>query len=390
MLIFFTLISIISIISVNSFSWNEKILAIPYKISSDKQYIIDIDLGTPSKTFNFTVDISYPFTWICFQKSKLSHSTSARYKSSEKLTMYNHFYKTSKYTEYMKIKDHLISIRSFYINILNVGETEIPDSIGMGYELKNDKTFWLSYLYRNYYISGLTFGFVSDKRKKRGVMYVGGLSQNTIEEKNLVFMGNVYVSKKAKTWGSKLVGINISLGGKSKSFDINKNAYFITNDKAIYVDNFYFDSIYDIINEQYICHYDMTVTDTNRLICNCKMVAVHDVLDFQFVIGSYKFTFDQYELFEIGDQNQCYFLIEGLNKNKFHKGEGVWMFGTTFINKYPTFFDFKRGMISFYSRFTSKEDLLFSWTYTVLLINMILVIVISVYLIVLKVFYIKQ
>lgn len=389
MLIFFTLISIISIISINSFSWNEKILALPFKLSQDKQYIIDIDLGTPAKSFNFTVDISYPFTWICFQKSKLSHSTSTRYKSSEKITLYNHFYKTSKYIEYMRIKEHLLSVRSFYINILNVGESEIPDSIGMGYELRDDKTFWLSYLYRNYYISGLVFGFITDRRKKGGMMYIGGLSQKTIEEKNLQFMGNVYVSKRAKKWGSKLVGININLGEKSKSFDINKFIYFITNSKSIYVDNIYFDSIYDIINEQYICHYDMTVTDTNRLICNCKMVAVHDTLDIQFVIGSYKFSFDQYELFEIGDKNQCYFLIEGINKNQFHKGEGVWMLGTTFINKYPTFFDFKKGMISFYNRQTSKEDLIFSWTYTVILINMILVIVISVYLIVLKVFYIK-
>lgn len=344
----------------------ENVLYIPYQIQNGKYYI-NLQLANPPKNFTMCIDIASKFTYIYKQSSKLSRSDSIRYRNLDDITIGNINLKGKRFSDTLIIPSLSLSMEFYEFYVLENLIDNIDDSIGFGFKQDFYQSF-MSYLFSLKKIEKKVFGFVKET-DNTGKMYLGNFPLKLVEEKQLIYIGKVQVSKNFNAWGVNLQGLKFHLYSRN----INQYFYFTTNDKRIIVSK---DIIYNIFNSVYMdfgCQYKVNMKEQLNFECNCEKITKYKFPEISFNFGNnLEFSFNKKELFEDSNTDSCLFLIEGKDDTISSITNNQWVFGTTFLNKYPTFFDYNQEEISFYSYNNFNVLDFFEIKKIILLINILL------------------
>lgn len=225
-----------------------------------------------------------------------------------------------------------ISMTDFYMYYLKRDEYKIYDSVGFAFKVDYEKSSFLHQLYNHQLIDKLLFAFVPNKRfYNSGEIFYGGIPDEKIKDKYSTHC-NV-----TEHWGCTLQGITI--GNKKKIELDEKYIHFETQYQQIFLRK----NIIDTIVNEYFSDYikkQQCYVNNDRYFCPCSYI--DSFQNISFTLDNHEFIFTGHELFEQEGMN-CYFIILE-NKKSYYD-----IFGTYFLRKYITIFDYENKTVSFYN-----------------------------------------
>lgn len=273
---------------------------------------------------------------------------------------------------------------SLSMHLYNINDTKyskiLSQSIGMGPKVDNDKFSLVHQLKQQGYIEKLIFSF-APRIKLVNSIYFGGLPSKlnhsytnvTTCKSNFTFFS---------TWGCYLD--YVFFDGYTKPQEIFKNdnyATFQTTTSEVLVTKKFIDYLVNVVLRKEIqkkkCFNFKTgmINDYNAAIrCECNVF--ENLPSINFVIEGKIHKFNMKDLFDYFLQNddKCDLLVYP-NPN-----EDRWLFGTNFLSKYYTSFDYEKEKVIFYStdqfqpfvvdyRFTSTITYLYLCTIVLMVIG---------------------
>ena len=369
---FFNLSLFILLSIANSFivEKSDKIIYIPYDLNFGA-YFINISFGDPPQNAYLAIDQELSVTWTDAIHYKKENSLTCKELSDTKLSFrkYNLFGKSIQDKINLSSTNSTVLIDNFtFVSITNTrGYDSRIGGVGLTHKLQNTSYSLIHHLKKNNYINNLEYSFIPNKYINNngsltngGFIFFGGMPQYLLLNKNQ------YQCKKTRKfnfWSCELQYIflgKISYSNKNNYYDNSDYSYFNGAERRIlvpesfmkFLKNNYFN---DQINENK-CKYKMY--GMNYLFeCFCDVV--NNLTNISFIIDDYQYEFKPEELFEKYGGGFCNFLIQSnhLRNNNF-------LFGTPFLNKYISNFDYEKEYIEFFTNaIIIKVDLnkLFPW-----------------------------
>ena len=232
------------------------------------------------------------------------------------------------------------SIQKFPLVILKQYQSGYYESFPLSYKYRNESLSVIHYLYNNQYISNLGFCFDTSIEGKRGLLHVGGVPDNLLEENP--YKASCNVLQGYSTWGCELNKVIIN----NKVIYTNKEySYFQSNSDKILIPlsfyNFLFENIFSKLDQYSDCPFEKQ-EDFYRFRCKCEALPIDFTLSFQFKGVVVSFTKQEMTYDFIGG---CFLRILD---NKLNTNE--WILGIPFITKHVLYFDYENSIISFYSK----------------------------------------
>ena len=277
------------------------------------------------------IDLSIGFLWISDLNFEEEDLVSTSLISTETVQLSNGIMYLAKLLKGRVTLDfNEISMSDFYMYYLKREEYKIYDSVGLAFHVDNPKYSFIHQLYNHRYIDKLLFAFVPNKRfYNSGEIFYGGLPEEKIKDK---YITHCSVSDH---WGCSLQGMKI--GNKLYEFN-EKYIHFETQYQKIFLHK----NIFDIIVKNYLNEYiqkQQCYMNNERYFCTCSYI--DSFSNMSFILDEHEFIFTAHELFEQEGLN-CYFIIQENTKTYYD------IFGTYFLRKYITIFDYENKTISFY------------------------------------------
>ena len=218
-------------------------------------------------------------------------------------------------------------------------------------------------------------------------MYLGGLPQNDIFKS--IYNATILVNNNDKykdeiSWGGNLKYIYFN-NDANKGISNDKYAYFNPNTYFIYAPNKFMEYLNEtimnkLINEN-ICGY---IKDAKEYVYQCRCSSIDNFPSFNFIFDKYSFQLTKEELFS-QDLLMCLFKIKENQEDK-------WKFGTSFLDKFPAYYDYENKTITFYNEKPFKSVDLgtqnvksFKIRFDILIINIIQLFTMSITLLILKI-----
>ena len=351
--------------------YKEAIVYIPITLNFNA-YFSNIYIGDPPQKLLLPLDQELQITWADTIHYKKEDSFSSKEINKTKISFrkVNLFGNTISDKIYF-INDDIdtncsnnITINDFWFVV--VGNSRGYDSrvggIGLSFIFSYEEYSLIHHLKKNNLINYLSYGFIPPQLiinnnlndsntsfiNKEGFIFFGGLPKNYIINK---YRYNCKITGKYNFWSCDLPYILFgeityySNPNNTLFFENNNYAYFngaerrilAPEDFMLFLKHNYFKN--EIINGT--CKYYLY--GMNYVFeCLCNIINIFPNISFIFDNYQYKFTSD--ELFDYYGGGNCLFVIQGnhLRKNNF-------VFGTPFLNKFISNFDYETKYITFYS-----------------------------------------
>lgn len=348
---------LIEIMTINCSLEENKIVAIPYKVFFGAYYFY-LQLGKPSQMLFHAIDQEREFTWTSNdyyirEKSttvKVLKETNLRFRD---LNMYG-----SILEERLNLTaDNLLNDFPFWVINNTRGFNSRIGGIGFAYKFRDKRYSIIHRLKEDGQINYLSYSFVP-LNQDEGTFYLGGILPNSISNKK---QSSCKVTGKYSNWACDLSYVffgNISYVYDNVYYNNHDYAFFQVGDRRIlapdafinYLNNSYFQS--HILNGE--CSISISMNKVFE--CNCDIIP--KLQEVYFIFDSKAYLFKASELFE-ANNSKCTFLITSN-----HIRDNNWLFGTVFLNRYISLFDYNAGKVTFYSNEeinTIDLDKLFPW-----------------------------
>ena len=231
-----------------------------------------------------------------------------------------------------------IKLNNFPIHVLDDSNDmdNYFDGFPLAYSFTNNNNSIIEYLYSREMIEHKGFGISKVKGELPSYLFIGGFSDD-------VKKAFPYVSKckiKNNQWGCQLDKVIIN---NHKEFYNTYDLVFQANHMEIYAPEEYNEYLYQDIIRHYVENKTCSYNKNKELyLCDCGIIYKFPTM--HFIIEGINFTFVARELFS-NYNKQCEFNIVSNKKNA-----NQWEFGTIFLRKYVTYFDYDHSEILFYTK----------------------------------------
>ena len=338
--------------------YEEKIIFFPIILNFNAFYT-NIFFGEPPQKLFLSLDQELQVTWADTIHYKQENSLKSKEinKTAISFRKIELFGKTISDTVILNNNNNNsnISLDDFWFVV--IGNSRGYDSrvggIGLSFKFADEKYSLLHHLKTNNIINQLNYGYIppsliNNNTEKEGLFFMGGVPKMHILNK---YRYNCKVTEKYNFWSCELPYIifgNITHNKNSNNtlFYENKNyAYFNGAERRIlapedfmsFLKHNYFRE--NIINET--CKYYLYGMNH---VFECICYINDSFPDINFIFDNYLYKFTSEELFQNYGGGNCLFLIQEnhLRKNNF-------IFGTTFLKKFISNFDYETKYITFYS-----------------------------------------
>jgi len=366
--IVYDLIILLNIFCSNIIQINGQVI-IPMKKNLNSYYIKIYYDKDKSKSEFVKINMALDFTFIPF-----SHITEFNiYSEDEIIELDNKEYKTKLIlcnNLYFENNDDF-NLNNYFIYSMNKSqinqESTYQDNtkysnlylgqLGLSPFFDDDNLNILNSLKQKNIINKLSFGFsFSNKQSTEDILFIGNITKKGIlNNKNIIteFDLNKKLIKKHNKWGFKLDGIVIEkTTGLSKNIKHKYFAYFNLIEDRIFVPDKVMEYLISRIFNVYIKNNICFVTEYNeKKFINCfKKKISKEKKNFPniiFVVNNYSFklNFDDLFINSVND-NEIIFIIQ---KNYYDIDTSIILFGSRFLKKYITEFNFEENKIIFHS-----------------------------------------
>ena len=371
----YLLITIFAIISSSTSLQDEKIIYFPI-ILNFNAYFTNAYCGLPSQKILLSLDQELQVTWTDTIHYKILNSRTAKEINQTKIS----FRKINLFGNTISDKILFINDKNSVNNISKTENITIDDfwfvtiensrgydsrvgGIGLTYKFLYEEYSLIHQFKKNNLINYLSYGFIppslfnknnsnsnnsNDTKNNEGLIFFGGIPKDYINNK---FRYNCKVTEKYNFWSCDLP--YILFGKISYNSNINNTLFFENNNYAyfngaerrslapedftLFLKHNYFK---DAINNR-TCEYHLIgMNYVFECVCNIKS----NFPDITFIFDNYQYKFTSEELFEYYGVGNCLFLIQSnhLRNNNF-------VFGSSFLNKFISNFDYETKYITFYS-----------------------------------------
>ena len=349
---------------------SDKIIYIPYALNYGA-YFIFISFGDPPQNNYLAIDQELSVTWTDAIHYKKENSTTKKELSDVNLSFrkYSLFGKSIQDKINLNSTNITISINNFlFVLITNTrGYDSRIGGVGLTHKLQNTSYSLIHHLKKNNYIKHLVYSFIPNKYINKsdiltdgGFIFFGGIPKQFLLNKNK------YQCKKTgkfNFWSCELTHIflgEISYINKNNYYENSNYAYFNGAERRIlvpqnfmmFLKNKYLESQ---INENK-CKYKMYGMN---FLFECECDVINNLNNISFIFDDYQYEFKAEELFEKYGGGFCNSLIQSN-----HLRDNNFLFGTPFLNKYISNFDYQKKYIEFFSNETINKiniNKLFPW-----------------------------
>lgn len=217
----------------------------------------------------------------------------------------------------------------------------LNDIFPLAYHYSNNAFSVIHSLYNTNEIDQLGFGFYLQRRldEMEGFLYLGGIPNKLIEQ--FPYHKSCKVNSKYYQWGCVLQEIIIN---NITYISYEKN-HFQSNIKNYVVPfrfwNFMFDNYFTKASKNANCSFSDSL-GINLFLCPCHNLNL--TLNIDIVLEGIILSLDQ-NAFMYTYLNKCILQFEVIEQYK-----DEWIFGTSFLNRYLTYFNYTKGEITFYQK----------------------------------------
>lgn len=226
----------------------------------------------------------------------------------------------------------------------------LSQSIGLGPKVENEELSFIYQLKKMNITDKLLFGF-EPYLKIINSLYIGDKPNSLSLDYPYYSFCNTQPSY--STWGCSLKRVFFDGYPKEQHYTIESYAYFQTNTNEILVPKSFMSYLKETVLQKYIDNKECIdikvgiLTDNYGYItCDCEVIAMLPKINFLF--GDYIHSFNMPELFEVSESSinseQCELIIQQ------NQQEDIWIFGTSFLGQYYSFYDYDNHTIEFYSK----------------------------------------
>lgn len=357
-----------------------KFVAIPYQVCFGSYYI-HLNLGQPSQNLFHAIDQEREFTWTAntFYSREKSNSVKVLKETNLRFRHLDMF--GSILEEHLTLtSNNQIDEFPFYVINSTRGFNSRVGGIGFSYKFRDTHYSIIHRLKEAKQIDNLAYSFVS-LTKDNGTFYLGGVPDDSIVNKT---QSSCKVTNQHSNWDCDLSFVffgDISYVYDNIYYNNHEYAFFQVADKRIlapeafidYLNNNYFHSY--IRNDKCI----LSISMNKVFECNCNII--NALPKIHFIFDSKAYSFKASELFEESGP-QCTFLIASN-----HIRDKNWLFGTVFLSKFISLYDYNKSTVTFYSNNeieTIDLDKLFPWKkllrWSIYLIGIIIILILVRYL----------
>ena len=347
------------------------------EMSSSYNFVVN--LGKPSTSKYFEIDLKTPFNWATKNYYHRANSKVVKSLGFDVLS-----FETNVNLTMELLSDYLsygpIDMPEFTFYFSSVFLTTF-DSISFARTFKDNKNAVIYHLYNSHLITKLGFGLFPNQKGDKGVMYLGEINSSISPFNYMSVCKAVDLDSK---WWCNLE--QVIIGNNKIIYNNTFTGYFQTKDRRIVVPKNFMsildDTYFNNKTDNKVCvlasNYGLMFYD-----CNCR--EINDFPDITFKIDNNYMTFTVKDLTFFRSYDHCSFLIE----ENLADPES-WLFGLPFYRKYPTYFDYEQSTITFYSKDqVIGSHLIYSSSITNILRGMILILVITILINILQIIYIK-
>lgn len=312
---------------------------------------VRLSFGEPPQLVFIPIDIRNHFTWINpFIYTKESSRTVTLIQE-DALTINNKVVTSMLLEDNINFPINDITLNQFLFFYVKYKEsTSSNGAIGLSYKVTSPKISFVHQLYEKRLILKKAFGLYYSLEKEKGFLYLGGFPLEITSK--FPYTSACDVNNGSQQWGCKL-DFSFTSNDRYNIKMISSIAYFNSTEYYTYIPRDYMEYLNKTVFNKYYknkqCSY-IDFIDKAGVSCNCN--SLDDFPDIYFVIANSYFRFSKEHLFYQFD-TACSFLM------RYAKGSNDWMFGDSFMLRYPIQFSYADHEIRFYSEsnFEYKEKI---------------------------------
>ena len=387
--IFLFITFLILISTLEEKKYEEKIIYLPIELNFQAFYA-NIYIGEPRAKILLPLDQELQIFWAESYYYNPENSITSKFINETKISF-----------RYMNFYGKTISDKICLSNNINITNNEIVNNtknvivddfwmikvgnirgfdnrvggIGLAYKFVDERYSLIHELKKRKLISHLSYGFIPpslinsyeknesinisindtihDKKNKDGVTFFGGIPKNYIFNK---YRYNCKLSEKYNFWSCELPYVFIGEINKNNNteniyFENGNYAYFNAAERRILAPkdfiyflktNYFFD---ELLNGD--CKFYLYGANH---VFECKCELQDKFPNVSFIFNNYKYTLTSSELFTEYGGGFCHFLIQ-----ENHMRKNNFAFGTPFMSKFISNFDYETKYISFYTENKLEE-----------------------------------
>ena len=325
---------------IHSITPQEQIKPLVYG-SNDGSFNILLEMGEPSQMVYLCLDMAQTASWLTHNVYRPEYSYSGTNIGETSTMELRYFaYDSQIKKEILHVKQKNFKLDNFYFHYLDIEKPEGTfDSLALPYTFKDTKMSLIHQLYKNGSLSKKQFSFVPIDQDV-GYIYLGYLPKEVLDKNNFKQIASCKVDSHYNTWGCNIERVYID----TNVYESDQYAYFNTVSKYTFVPRSFMSFFSETFMREYltknICQYDPS-SDTYQ--CNCEQLTQFPKV--VIILGRQSIELSKEVLFtNINSQCKLTLKTNPMNMN--------WIFGTDFIEKHITTFNYDKGTIEIYSNRT--------------------------------------
>ena len=309
--------------------------------SNDGTFNVLLEMGEPAQMVYLRLDMAQTASWLTHNVYRPEHSYSGTNIGEASSMQLGYFvYDSQIKKESLRVKKKHFNLDNFYFHYLDIERPEGTfDSLALPYIFKDTKMSLVHQLYKNGSLSKKQFSFVPIDQDV-GYIYLGDLPKEILKKNNFKQIASCKVDPHHNTWGCNVEKVYID----TNVYESDQYAHFNTISKYTFVPHSFMSFFSETFMREYlnnnVCQYDSS-SDTYQ--CNCDELKQFPKV--VIVLGGQSIKLSKDVLFIcIGSQCKLTLKTNPMNMN--------WIFGTDFIEKHITTFNYDKGTIEIYSNRT--------------------------------------
>lgn len=305
-------------------------------------------IGNPSCIKTFQITFSNEFSFSISISDEIRQSETFQSLVNATILM-NHFAtKAELYIDTILFLDSNLNITQYKIYDLKSDTENMVNSLSLSIRYSESSFSLVRLLKEQNLISNAKFGFIFNKAKdyKKGNLYLGGIPRNVIESSTLAVKCPVNTNVYSLKWGCELNGFWIEFKSQQKmKYKKNFASFFQTDSEKIIVPFVVMDILKHTTFDSIVgkdCEFENYQAFYQRLRCReCKTIL--EVLPKIYLHFGKSSLILEPETLVSEVNNSCFLQMQTSTLSP-----EQWVFGTTFLSKFISEFDYDKMMISLY------------------------------------------
>lgn len=374
---------IIQLIGFSLGSNKEKVIKLPFK-KYYGGYYMQLKVGEPSQILFHGIDQGLTVTWTDSMFFDVDKSNSVKIIKEDgqlkfqKIRLFGKEIEDTVSFSNDEEKNILLPKFPFYVIPNTRGYNSRVGGIGLAYKFTDNKYSLIHQMKDNNLISNSSFGIIPPKPEEEvGTIFFGGIPPEFINGKihtSCSVVGNY------ANWACDLSYVffgEISYVYDNIYYNNRDYAYFQLAEKRILAPDKFMEHLKNKIFKQYLddqsCSYSLYGMN-RRFECTCSVGS--SLPDFNFIFDSHSYKLSGRELMEVDHGDYCVFMIYSN-----HIRNNNWIFGTIFLSKYYSVFNYEDKQVSFYSNNESVYvdlDSIFPWKKILRIVGYIIIALVTI------------